>query len=51
MYFEKKKYKKGDILYSEGDPANGFYLIISGEIQFSFKRENKPKPKEMDDIE
>jgi CRP-like cAMP-binding protein len=46
MYFEKKKYKKGDILYAQSDQPNGFYLIVSGEIQLSCYRQEERKPKD-----
>src|SRR3954453_24170693 len=29
----RRKFKKGESLFSEGDQANGFYLLVSGSIK------------------
>ena len=32
---EGRKYREGDILFREGDDADGLYLVLSGQLQFS----------------
>jgi CRP/FNR family cyclic AMP-dependent transcriptional regulator len=32
---ESRKYREGDILFREGDDADGLYLVLSGQLQFS----------------
>ncbi len=32
---ESRKYREGDILFREGDNADGLYLVLSGQLQFS----------------
>lgn len=41
MYFERKKYKRGNILYKEGEQPNGFFLILGGEIEISLQKERE----------
>ena len=35
MYFERRKYKRGDMIYKEGEQPTGFYLVLAGEVEFS----------------
>lgn len=32
---EKKSYRKGHLLFSEGDPAVNFYVLIKGQVKLS----------------
>ena len=32
---ESRKYREGDILFRESDDADGLYLVLSGQLQFS----------------
>ena len=32
---ESRKYREGDVLFREGDEADGLYLVLSGQLQFS----------------
>lgn len=32
-YFTKKKYKKGDVIFKQGDFIKGFYIVKSGRIE------------------
>jgi CRP-like cAMP-binding protein len=34
MLMEEKKYKEGDIIYSEGDSPMDSYLILEGKVEF-----------------
>jgi CRP/FNR family transcriptional regulator len=29
----RKEFRKGDILFHEGDPSRGFYIVVSGSVK------------------
>lgn len=35
-YFTRKEYRSGDVLYRQGEPATGFYLVESGIIRMEY---------------
>lgn len=35
--FEKKKYRKGNVIYRENDPANEIFIVASGEFKLTQK--------------
>ena len=40
-YFEKKKFKRNQIVYREGDLCTSVYLVISGEFEVKKKVKNQ----------
>ena len=41
--FEKKNYKRGDIVFEEGMIADGFYIVQSGEFSNSYRKTKSGK--------
>jgi CRP-like cAMP-binding protein len=43
QYLQLKKYKPGDLLFTEGDQTTYFYIIESGDIEVFVKPDGKQK--------
>lgn len=42
VYFERRRFKRGEVIFKEGASADCFYLIVEGEVELSIQVPIRP---------